>query len=185
MMKITELQVAGCYQIGLEAKPDQRGYFIKTFINSVFQEAGLAVIYGEDFFTSSKKNVLRGMHFQLPPRALIKTVYCLSGRVLDVILDLRVKSPTYLKTESLILSEEAPRILYLPAGIAHGFLSLKDDSIVCYKVDQEYDSTLDSGIRWDSFGFKWPVTNPIVSSRDNQLPTLQEFANPFVFNEEH
>ncbi len=182
-MKITEMKIAGCFEICLNFRPDDRGFFIKTFINSVFQENNFAVTYSEDFYTSSKKNVLRGMHFQLPPKALVKTVYCLNGKILDVFVDLRVNSPTYLQTESLILSPEIPRVLYLPKGIAHGFLSLQDDSVVCYKVDQEYDPVLDSGIRWDSFGFDWPVKDPIVSQRDSQLPILKNFINPFVFTE--
>ena len=182
-MKIEEMKFAGCYEVSLDFRPDQRGFFIKTFVNSLFREKGLAVTYSEDFYTSSKKGVLRGMHFQLPPKGLAKIIYCLSGSVLDVFLDLRVNSPTYLQYESLILSPAQPRVLYLPEGIAHGFLSLEDDSIVCYKVDQEYDPDLDSGIRWNSFGFNWSVSDPILSQRDSQLPPLEQFKSPFVMRE--
>ena len=184
-MEITPLKTAGCLRISLDKRTDQRGYFIKTFQGSFFREAGCEITGGEDFYTTSSKGVVRGMHFQLPPKALKKVVYCLAGSILDVLVDLRVGSPTYLQSESLTLSAQEPCVLCLPVGVAHGFLALADDSMVCYKVDQEYDPALDSGIRWDSFGYDWPVQNPVVSARDSSLPRLQEFQNPFIYNGRH
>jgi len=182
-MKIASLKTEGCLLLHLDKRTDQRGYFIKTFQDSVFQDMGFSITCREDFYTLSNKNVIRGMHFQLPPKALKKVVYCMSGSILDVLLDLRVGSPTYLQTEHLILDSLDPCAVCLPVGIAHGFLTLSDETAVCYKVDQEYDPALDSGIRWDSFGFKWPVDDPTLSNRDSGFCSLQEFQNPFLFGE--
>jgi dTDP-4-dehydrorhamnose 3,5-epimerase len=183
-MNVNPLRLHGCYKIELDPKADYRGYLVKAYQSSVFKDIGFTTEYVEDFYTLSNRDVIRGMHFQLPPKALNKIVYCLYGIVLDVFLDLRTGSPTYLQYEGLTLGADKPYVLYLPTGIAHGFMALSEKAIMCYKVDQEYDPDLDSGIRWDSFGYTWPVNFPIVSQRDQALPKLDEFVNPFKFSAE-
>lgn len=181
-MHVIPLKTHGCLKIDLDRKTDARGFFIKTFQESVFRAAGFSITTAEDFYTSSIKGVIRGMHFQLPPKPLKKLVHCASGSILDVLLDLRAESPTYLQVESLTLTGDAPCVLCLPVGIAHGFVALTNEALVCYKVDQEYNPALDAGIRWDSFGFDWPVNQPAVSDRDAAFPALQDFKTPFRFS---
>ena len=122
------------------------------------------------------------MHFQVPPADLVKTVCCATGRVLDVVVDLRVGSPTYGQHEAFILDAAAPEIVYIPAGLAHGFLVLSTESLMLYQVTHDYAPKSDSGIRWDSCGIAWGVTNPVVSERDDALPRLADFASPFRYS---
>ena len=183
-MNIKPLSIADCYEIELDVRPDERGFFAKIFLDYEYEKMGFATKFCEEYFTSSKKGVLRGMHFQLPPKALNKVVCCVSGQVLDVFLDLRVGSPTFLQSESVLLDGKQPKVLYLPVGIAHGYQALLEESIMFYMVDQPYVPSLDAGISWDSFGFSWPVSSPILSKRDLSQPKLQDFNNPFVFGED-
>ena len=129
----------------------------------------------------SKANVVRGMHFQAPPHDHEKLVMCLSGFVLDVLVDLRVDLPTYGSTWSTVLSGENARMLFIPRGIAHGFLS-KTEATVCYKVTSEYMAAADTGVRWDTIAFDWPVIKPVVSERDRQFPSINEIQSPFALN---
>jgi dTDP-4-dehydrorhamnose 3,5-epimerase len=158
---------------------DARGVFVKTFHADFFREAGIAFETREEFFTVSAKGVLRGMHFQLPPAANAKLVYCLTGCVLDVVLDMRRKSPTFGRSFNCKLDALQREVLFIPAGFAHGFLSLEDASLMMYKTDVVYAPTCDTGIAWNSFGFDWPVTNPVLSERDRRFPAWPEFASPF------
>ena len=183
-MNITPMTLAGCFKICLDQRNDSRGFFVKTYHQTTFNQFGISANFIEDFFTFSKKNVLRGMHFQLPPKAINKLVTCITGSVLDVLIDLRNDSPTRFKIEDIKLSANEPCILYLPAGVAHGFISLSEEAIMYYKVDQEYDAALDSGIRWDSIGYSWPQMDFIVSDRDNQLTRLEDFSSPFFMTKE-
>jgi len=160
---------------------DERGCFVKTFHDGGLASHGLHMILREEFYSVSARNVIRGMHFQLPPHAHQKIVTCLRGRVLDVVLDLRQGSPAYGKSVALELSDRNRLIAWLPVGVAHGFLSLEDDSCVVYKTDTVHNPAFDSGLRWDSFGFPWPVDNPVLSPRDLHHPGFAEFTTPFVF----
>jgi dTDP-4-dehydrorhamnose 3,5-epimerase len=135
--------------------------------------------FAEQYFTLSHAGVLRGMHLQLPPHQHGKLVTCLSGRILDVLLDLRRASPTCGNSLGIELSPERGQALYLPAGIAHGFLSLEDNSGVLYGTTSVHDPHCDTGVRWDSFGFVWPVNEPLISARDAALPALAAFDSPF------
>lgn len=158
---------------------DHRGLFLKTFHVELFAEAGIQFELKEEFFSVSKKNVLRGMHFQKPPAGHAKMVTCLVGSVLDVVVDLRKEENTYGQFWTGELSAENGQVLYIPEGMAHGFLTLSDEALVHYKTSSMYDSQSDTGIRWDSLGFDWPVANPIVSQRDQGFAALKEFASPF------
>jgi len=148
---------------------DTRGSFRKMFHAPAFARAGFACEIREEFFTISKRNVIRGMHFQLPPAAHFKFVTCVAGAVLDVVLDVRKSSPTHGRFLSLELSGGTPEGIALAPGIAHGFLALTDGACVHYLTSREHMSECDSGVRWDSFGMAWPVEAPIVSERDSKL----------------
>lgn len=158
---------------------DQRGKFVKTFHREIFRSFGVAPVFEEEFYSVSAKNVVRGMHFQIPPRDHAKYVCCLVGAVRDVILDLRFDSPTYGKHFVAELSAENRLALYIPSGFAHGFLSLTDGALMLYKTTSCHAPAFDSGVRWDSFGCEWGVNEPIVSVRDAAFPGLQTFASPF------
>jgi dTDP-4-dehydrorhamnose 3,5-epimerase/CDP-3, 6-dideoxy-D-glycero-D-glycero-4-hexulose-5-epimerase len=159
---------------------DFRGDFVKTFHAGLFSELGIDFAPVEEFFSTSKRGVLRGMHFQLPPHDHAKLVYCVRGRVLDVLLDLRRGSPTFGQAASAELSRQNHHQFFIPAGVAHGFLSLEDDSVMVYKTTSVHAPSHDSGVRWDSFGFDWQLTQPpIVSARDAAFATFPEFISPF------
>jgi len=158
---------------------DPRGSFVKTYHAGLFEELGLPFQPREEFFSVSAKDVVRGMHFQLPPAAHAKLVYCLTGRVLDVVLDLRRASPTCGRYYTRELSAENREMLFIPEGFAHGFLALENDTAMVYQTSTVHAPAQDAGIRWDGFGFSWPVQNPVLSERDQRFPALSEFVSPF------
>jgi dTDP-4-dehydrorhamnose 3,5-epimerase len=169
-MKVQELPLPGCYQITPFAQLDDRGCFSKPFDGQMLQQAGLYFEVREIFYNISHANSLRGMHFQRPPHQQTKLVHCLQGQILDVLLDLRRGSPSFGNSYNITLQASSPSALYLPPGIAHGFLALQDYSIVLYAVSAGYAPQHDCGIRWDSFGFKWPISCPTLSERDQKFP---------------
>lgn len=141
----------------------------------------------EEFYSVSKRGVIRGMHFQVPPADHTKIVVCMTGKILDVVLDLR-PGKYYGRSWSIPLDSAQPRTLVLPPGVAHGFLSLSDNSIVLYKTDHEYEPDHDQGIRWNSFGFQWPIEphfDPAryLSPRDLAHPLFADFESPFAAEE--
>lgn len=158
---------------------DHRGDFVKTFQDEAFRELGIQFRATEEFFSTSRKGVLRGMHFQVPPRDHAKLVYCVRGRVLDVLLDLRKSSPSYGRSIGIELSRGNHLQFLIPAGLAHGFLALDDDSVMIYKTTASHSPAHDAGVRWDSFGFDWGSDRPITSSRDDSFPAFREFVSPF------
>lgn len=160
---------------------DQRGSFVKTFHLDAFQALGLPFEPREGFYSVSGRDVVRGMHFQVPPAAHRKLVYCIRGRILDVVVDLRLGSPFYRRVYSRELSSDAPELLFITVGLAHGFLSLEDESLVCYQTDVVHTPECDAGIAWDSIDFKWPVQEAVISERDRKLPRLEAFNTPFVW----
>jgi dTDP-4-dehydrorhamnose 3,5-epimerase len=116
------------------------------------------------------------MHLQLPPADGAKLVYCLEGAILDVALDLRPNSPSFGQTATFELSADKHTAAYIPTGVAHGFLVRRAPALMMYHVTSEFNPHLDSGIRWNSFGFDWPCTDPLISPRDAELPLFSEFA---------
>jgi dTDP-4-dehydrorhamnose 3,5-epimerase len=160
-------------------RPDERGSFVKSFQSSVFTDLGIENHFVETFYTRSHANVIRGMHFQLPPGDGAKLVYCLQGEILDIALDLRVDSATFGQYCTFRLSGEDATAAYIPAGMAHGFCVLNGPALMMYHVTSEYHPSLDTGIRWDSFGFEWPCSSPVISNRDADLPLLADFESPF------
>lgn len=178
-MKFTELKLKGCKIIEVDVFRDERGFFQKIYHQDEYQENALDMIFKEQYFTCSNKNVLRGMHFQLPPYDQSKLVTCLTGSVLDVFLDLRKNSKTYGQTDSYILSKDSGKSIFLPSGIAHGFLSLEDNSGMLYSTSTVYNPESDYGIMWNSINYRWPIDKPKVSDRDKSHMTFNEFDTPF------
>lgn len=179
MQRIDHL-LDGCFAIGLPVFQDHRGSFVKTYTASLFggEVPVTPCDFREEFYSISNKNVIRGMHFQLPPHDHTKLVYCPVGCVRDVLLDLRGGSD-YGRTASIVLNASEPVLLVIPKGVAHGFVSLTDASLMVYKTSTEYAPTHDAGIRWDSFGFDWQCSAPLVSERDAAHGSLSSFASPF------
>lgn len=159
---------------------DERGQFVKTLRSDWLKSAGVQFELREEFYSVSQRGVLRGMHFQIPPADHQKLVTCIVGTVLDVLLDVR-SGPTYGQTWSLELSAANPRTLLIPRGIAHGFLSLSQGSIMLYKTDHPHSPDHDCGIAWDSFDFDWPLEGmaPLTSDRDSHHPPLADWETPF------
>lgn len=165
--------------ITLPAPADSRGLFVKTFHITTLQHEGIDFVLRESYFSISKKDVIRGMHFQTPPHQHSKIVFCPHGAILDVIVDLRKASPTYGKYFSHELSLKNHKALYIPEGFAHGFKALTDDAMTYYLVTSEHNKAHDTGIRYDSIGLNWQTDLPIVSERDLSFVTLEEFHSPY------
>jgi len=166
-MIIKSTSLDGIFEIENKKLSDERGVFIKTFHTDAFKEHNLQTDFKESFYSVSKKNVLRGMHFQLPPHDHAKLVYVVDGEILDVVVDVRKESSTFGQFYSTKLSSDNAKSLYIAKGFAHGFLTLSESATVIYSITTVYAPDFDAGIRWDSFGFDWKVNTPIISSRDN------------------
>ena len=171
--------VDGLFLLSSQLFLDQRGCFKKLLSKDVFDTFSLESNFVELYYSINNKNVIRGMHFQLPPFDHVKMVYVISGKIHDVCLDLRYKSKTYGKYFSCILSGDDYKYLYIPKGIAHGFSSLEDNSIVHYAQTSGYSKNHDFGIKYNSFGFNWNIKNPIMSDRDKSFPNLADFVTNF------
>lgn len=178
-MIIESTPISGLRIIHLNKFLDQRGSFVKIFNEETFNQEGLETNFKESYYSVSAKNVVRGMHFQAPPFDHTKLVYLTSGRILDVVLDLRSHSKTFGQYFTVEITTANPIAIYIPIGCAHGFLSLEHNSIVTYMQSSCYNSNADFGVHYDSFGFKWPVSDAITSDRDAEFPTLKQFKTPF------
>ena len=176
-------KIPGCIEIIPKIFKDERGTFVKTFHENVFKENGLETNFAEEYYSFSCKGVLRGLHFQMPPMDHVKLVYCVFGKVLDVVVDLRVGSSNYGDFENFHLSSEKANMIYIPKGLAHGFYVLSDIAIMIYKVTTVYSEKHDTGILWNSIGIPWPDKKPIISQRDSQFIRFADFKSPFVFEE--
>lgn len=178
-MIVNKLDIDGCAVVQAKTHHDTRGVFTKLYHRELFHGFGISMGIAEEFHTLSNKGVLRGMHFQLPPHSHAKLVSCISGKILDVFLDLRKNSVTYGKYQTLELVAGEGKVLYLPQGIAHGFLSLEDATGVHYSTSSVHHPESDAGVLWNSFGFNWPTESPIISERDNSHVGFASFRTPF------
>lgn len=176
-MEIAETELEGVHEIKNRLLTDERGLFLKTFHSDIFRQAGLDSDFKESFYSVSKRNVLRGMHFQTEPFEHNKLVYVTAGEVLDVVVDIRRRSATFGHWFSLVLSDKNAKSLYISKGFAHGFLSLSESATVVYLTSTVYAPEHDKGIRWDSFDFNWRISGPILSERDRSFPSLEEYVN--------
>lgn len=180
-MTITPTKFDGVYIIEPKDWQDERGAFVKIFHQASWLEQRLNFELAESYYSVSKKNVIRGMHFQTPPVDHTKLVYVTNGTILDVVLDIRAGSPTYGQSISSEVSAVNHKIMYIPPGFAHGFLALTDKACVTYLQTTMHSPDHDQGVRFDSFGFDWDVVHPIMSSRDQQFPMLTDFKTPFTY----
>jgi dTDP-4-dehydrorhamnose 3,5-epimerase len=178
-MELIPTSLAGCFEIRPFLVQDARGTFAKTFHAERFAMAGLPVEWREEFYSRSRKGVIRGMHFQTPPHDHEKLVYCVHGRALDVVVDLRRSSPTFGHYVAVELNADRACGLMIPKGMAHGFLALTDEVLMAYKATTIHAPMNDHGIRWNSFGLDWGIDRPIVSARDSVHPAFKDFDSPF------
>lgn len=174
---IGRLSVPGVSFGKIKDQIDYRGSFTKLFHASTFGALLPNFELKESYITKSEPNVLRGMHFQLPPDDHYKVVICLKGHVLDVVLDLR-RGKTYGKTDSIELKPENFNIVFIPKGIAHGFYAFEHSDLL-YMVSSEYSLKNDAGIMWNSFDFDWPNQSPILSERDKTHQAFLDFLQIF------
>lgn len=179
---INKAEIPGCFELVPRIMKDERGLFIKTFHQDFFTSNNLNTLWAEEYFSVSYKGVLRGFHFQTPPYDHVKLVYCPHGQVMDVILDLRHGSPTYLKHLIFDLNAEKANMIYIPRGCAHGFYTCSESATLMYKVSTVYAQENDAGILWKSVGVVWPESNPLLSERDASFKSLDEFISPFAWS---
>lgn len=178
-MEIETTFIEGLRVIHLNKIEDDRGSFVKTFNKDFFINNALEYNFHESYFSISKRDVIRGMHFQIPPFDHTKLVYLNRGKIIDVVLDIRKNSPTFRKHHSIELSSNNPKLVYIPTGCAHGFLCLEDDTIVTYLQTSVYSKDFDQGILWNSFDMDWKVPNPIISPRDQSFDSFTNYMSFF------
>jgi len=172
-MRFSELPLPGAYLIEVEAHSDERGFFARTFCRSEYTAQGLnAEVVQRSISFNEHVGTLRGMHYQSAPRAEAKTVRCLRGAIHDVVVDLRPQSPTYCRWFGTDLSADNHQALYVPPGLAHGFVTLEANSEVDYQMSEEHAPDFARGVRWDdpTFGIRWPVVPTVISARDRAYP---------------
>jgi dTDP-4-dehydrorhamnose 3,5-epimerase len=182
MIRTETTALPGVMKVVTKHLADSRGFFAKTIHADIFRALGLRSDFTEEYYSISKKNVLRGLHFQTPPFDHAKYVTCLRGEILDVVVDIRKGSPTFGRVASFELSESEATSIYIPSGFAHGFLAKSEDATVLYRVTSVYAPENDAGILWSSVDFKWPVSIPIVSDRDAGFAAISDFKSPFLYD---
>ena len=181
-MKVKQHPLAGLVEFIPRLFTDDRGVFFETFSARLMAQAGAAAEWVQDNQSNSKKGVLRGLHFQRPPHAQAKLVRVGQGRALDVAVDLRKDSPTYGQHQLVELSAGSGNLLYIPAGFAHGFMALEDNTIFLYKCSDYYAPATEGGLRWDDadLNINWGTeVQPLVSGKDEELPAFKDFVSPF------
>jgi dTDP-4-dehydrorhamnose 3,5-epimerase len=174
--KFTNLEIRDVVLIEPTVLGDDRGFFMEAFKRPDFRGVGIKFEPVQENHSKSKKWVLRGLHYQTEPFAQGKLVRVVRGRILDVAVDLRKRSPTFAKWVEEELSEENRLMLYVPKGFAHGFLALENDTEVVYLVDNDYSKSNEKGVRWNDplIGVRWPIKSPLLSKKDENWPTLDE-----------
>jgi dTDP-4-dehydrorhamnose 3,5-epimerase len=173
----TETKLEGAFVIDLERRADERGFFARAFCQHEFRDHGLKpVIAQANVASNNKKGTLRGMHFQYPPMAETKLVRCTRGAILDIIVDLRPESPTYLQHVAVELTEENMRALYVPERFAHGYQTLHDGTDTSYQVGEFYAPNTEGGLRYDDpkLGLAWPLPVSVISPKDQAFPPLHD-----------
>jgi dTDP-4-dehydrorhamnose 3,5-epimerase len=179
MFEFDPLPLSGAFTITLPAFADNRGSFTKVFHEGIFRDQQIQFDLKESYCSVSRKDVIRGMHFQLPPHQHAKIVFCPHGALLDVLVDLRKSSSSYGAWCSVELSEANHKAVYIPEGFAHGFKALTENAITYYLVSSVYDAAHDTGILYNSFGMDWECPSPEMSERDRSFPCLKDFESPF------
>ena len=176
-MILTETKLKGAFVIDIERREDSRGFFARAFCQHEFEAKGLkAVIAQANVAFNHKKGTLRGMHFQCPPAAETKLVRCTRGAILDIIVDLRPESPTYLEHIAVELSEDNYRALYVPERFAHGYQTLRDKTETSYQVGEFYTPGSEGGLLYNDprLGLQWPLPVAVISDKDQLWRPLDE-----------
>lgn len=180
-MEIIETNINGLLIIKPKVFADPRGYFFESYNANVFKQNGIMVDFVQDNQSLSSTGVLRGLHFQAPPFDQGKLVRVINGAVLDVAVDIRKNSPTYGQHVTIELTEENKTMFYIPPGFAHGFLTLKDNTIFSYKCTNVYNKASEGCVLWNDQDLKinWDVKNPILSEKDLVGTPFKDFTSPF------
>ena len=162
---------------------DNRGFFFESFKESDFFKNGITKKFIQDNFSHSTYGVIRGLHYQKKTRDQAKIITVVKGKIFDVAVDIRKNSPSYGKWISEILSEDDHKLLYVPEGFAHGFCVLSQEADIFYKVSNEYSKEHERGIVWNdpTINISWPIKEPIISDKDNQLPLLKNSDSDFTY----
>lgn len=184
MINVIKTALDGVLIIEPAVHGDHRGYFMETYSRADFEAAGITNDFVQDNESMTmKKGTIRGIHFQLDPMAQAKTVRVVSGTLRDIAVDLRKGSPTYKKWIAVELSADNKRMLYLPRGFGHGFETLSDNVVFCYKVDNPYSRENDRSVCWhdESIGVEWLTKEPILSDKDKNAPLLKDSDCNFIF----
>jgi dTDP-4-dehydrorhamnose 3,5-epimerase len=182
-MIFTETKLKGAFIIDLERREDERGFFARAFCQSEFREHGLKPIIAQSNVASNmQKGTLRGMHFQYPPAAETKVVRCTRGAILDIIVDLRPESETFLKHVAVELDEDNMRSLYVPERFAHGYQTLRDNTDTNYQVGEFYTPAAEGGLMYDdrALGLSWPLTVSVISAKDRAFHHFSEIEKDLI-----
>jgi dTDP-4-dehydrorhamnose 3,5-epimerase len=181
-MTFTELELKDVILISPNVFGDERGFFMETYNKAVFSKAGLDREFVQDNHSKSSAGVLRGLHFQKNPYAQGKLVRATKGSIWDIVVDLRKNSATYKKAIKILLDDKDKRMLYVPVGFAHGFISIEDCEVQ-YKCTNLYNKESEGGIRWNDpeLGIDWGIENPVVSTKDQELPYLKDIESALNF----
>jgi dTDP-4-dehydrorhamnose 3,5-epimerase len=179
-MIFTKTPIAGAYLIDLEKRGDDRGFFARVFCRDEFGEHDLETQFVQiNNSSSAERGTLRGLHYQLAPAEEVKVVRCIAGALWDVIVDIRPESPTFGRWFGAELTAANRRMMYAPRGMAHGFVTLTDDTEAFYLVSAFYAPERERGIRWNDprFGVEWPVTPIVMSDKDRDRPDFDPAIN--------
>jgi len=175
-MTFHETKLPGVFEVRLELKQDERGFFARSWCEKEFAAAGLnpKIVQCSVSF-NARKGTLRGMHYQSAPYAESKLVRCTRGAIYDVVLDLRPHAPTFKDWVAVVLSAADRNMIYVPNGCAHGFLTLEDNTEIFYQMSEFYSPECSRGVRWDdpAFGIAWPDGALVISERDRSFPTFE------------
>lgn len=176
-MKFTESRLSGLFVVEIEPRVDERGFFARSWCAREFSEHGLnARIVQCNISMNATAGTLRGMHFQRIPHEEAKLIRCTRGSLYDVAIDLRADSPTFLQWFGETLSAENRRMIYIPPGFAHGFVTLENETEVSYQMTEFYEPGAGCGVRWDDplFGIRWPREPSVIAERDRSYPDAGE-----------
>jgi dTDP-4-dehydrorhamnose 3,5-epimerase len=179
-MIFTETKLKGAFIIDLERRKDERGFFARTFCQNEFRERGLKPVIAQTSISSNlRKGTLRGMHFQYPPVAETKVVRCTRGAILDIIVDLRPESPTFLEHITVALNDENMTALYVPERFAHGYQALRDGTDTSYQIGEFYAPNTEGGLRYDDpqLGLRWPLPVSKISPKDQAFRPIREIGD--------
>lgn len=182
-MNVKDCRLSGVKLIEPIVHEDPRGFFMESYNHKTFFDKGISMQFVQDNHSLSKeKGVLRGLHYQLKPKAQTKLIRVTSGSIFDVVVDIRKNSSTFGQWEAFELSARNKFQLLIPEGFAHGFCTLEANTEVIYKVDNFYSKEHDRGILWNDprIGIEWPIQNPILSEKDSQQPILTSANINFV-----